>query len=475
MPINPNAAIEISAFRWVPEFAQGVVRDLRARWALEEAGLDYRVRLLDQQRPPEYLLDQPFDQVPCFSDGQVKIFETGAIVQYIGEQTEALLPQDPQGRYRAIQWTYAALNSVEPAIINLLLIDIFFAGEEWAKLRRPGAADFAKLKLKRVSEWLGDKTWLEGDRFTIGDLIMVTTLRFLRHTDLVAQFPNLDAFLKRGEARPAFQRALADQLAVYAANATPTPARRSSSMTYFEGFIAPVPEANKEAYRKHSSDVRAAVPGSRRPPDGRNRGTATCPKARSPTSAKRSMPSPTRRSSSPGSNIRTAERDAANEKFMSDPRMTEMGANMPFDGKRMIMGGFDAIVEEGSAGGAYTDGFVVPVPEGKREDYRELAAKMAKVFRQNGATRVIEAFGDDVSKGEVTDFYRAVKAEDGEGVVFSFIEWPDKATRDEAWKTIMADESLKPQGDMPFDGKRMFWGGFDKIVDTADARTPVTA
>jgi glutathione S-transferase len=217
MPVNSNAAIEITAFRWVPEFAQGVVRDLRARWALEEAGLDYRVRLLDQQRPPEYLLEQPFDQVPCFSDGKVKIFETGAIVQYIGEEHEELLPRDPQGRYRAIQWTYAALNSVEPALINLLLIDLFFTGEEWAKLRRPGAEEFAKLKLKRVSEWLGDKEWLEG-RFAIGDLIMTTTLRFLRHTDLVARFPNLAAYVKRGEARPAFKRALADQLATFAAN-----------------------------------------------------------------------------------------------------------------------------------------------------------------------------------------------------------------------------------------------------------------
>src|SRR5947199_2055328 len=206
--------ITISAFRWVPEFAQGLVRDLRARWALEEAGLDYRVRPLGQERPAEYLKEQPFDQAPCFSDGKIKIFESGAIVQYIGEQSEALLPRDPQGKYRAIQWTYAALNSVEPALINLLLIDVFFTNEEWAKLRRPGAADFAKLKLKRVSEWLGDRDWLEG-RFTIGDLIMVTTLRFLRHTDLVAQFPNLDAFLKRGEARPAFQRALADQLATF--------------------------------------------------------------------------------------------------------------------------------------------------------------------------------------------------------------------------------------------------------------------
>jgi glutathione S-transferase len=215
MAIDANASIEITAFQWVPEFAQGVVRDLRARWALEEAGLDYRVRLLSQPRPPEYLREQPFDQVPCFSDGKVRIFESGAIVQYIGEQSEALLPKDPQGRYRAIQWTYAALNSVEPAILNLLLIDVFFKGEEWASLRRPGAEEFAKLKLKRVSDWLGDKQWLEGDRFSIGDLMMVTTLRFLRHTDLVAGFPNVDAFLKRGEARPAFQRALADQLATF--------------------------------------------------------------------------------------------------------------------------------------------------------------------------------------------------------------------------------------------------------------------
>jgi len=215
MALNENAAIEITAFKLVPEFAQGVVRDLRVRWALEEAGLDYRARLLDQERPAEYLLEQPFDQVPCFNDGKVRIFETGAIVQYLGEQSEVLLPRDPQGRYRAIQWTYAALNSVEPAVLNLLLIDIFYAGEEWAKLRRPGAADFANLKLKRVSDWLGDKQWLEGDRFTIGDLLMVTVLRFLRHTDLVAGFPNLAAYQKRGEARPAFQRALADQLAAY--------------------------------------------------------------------------------------------------------------------------------------------------------------------------------------------------------------------------------------------------------------------
>lgn len=218
MPINPSAEIEITAFEWVPPLAQGLVRDLRARWALEEAGLDYRVRLFDfQQIPPEYLLEQPFNQVPAFRDGTVHICETGAIVQYVGEKSEALLPRDPQGRFRAIQWTYAALNSVEPAVMNLAIIDLFYPEEQWAKLRRPGAEEFARLKLQRVSDWLGDKDWLEG-RFTIGDLLMVTVLRILRHTNLVAEFPNLAAYLKRGEARPAFQRALSDQLAAFAAN-----------------------------------------------------------------------------------------------------------------------------------------------------------------------------------------------------------------------------------------------------------------
>jgi uncharacterized protein YbaA (DUF1428 family) len=242
-------------------------------------------------------------------------------------------------------------------------------------------------------------------------------------------------------------------------------------MTYFEGFVAAVPEANKDAYLKHASEFA---------PIGREIGVkrhveaweSDVPEGKV-TDFRKAV------DAKPNEKIvfaffeypSKAERDSTNEKFMSDPRMEDMGKNMPFDGKRMIMGGFEAIVEEGSAGGTYIDGFVVPVPEGKRDAYRELAAKMAKVFRQNGATRVIEAFGNDVSKGQVTDFYRAVKAEDGEGVVFSFIEWPDKTTRDEAWKTIMADESLKPTGEMPFAGQRMFWGGFDKIVDTAEQQT----
>lgn len=214
MPVDPNADIEISAFAWVPPFAEGLVRDLRPRWALEEIGLPYRVQLLEGERPPEYYLDQPFGQVPCYREGPLKIFESGAIVQHIGEKSEKLLPRDAVARIHAIQWTYAALNSVEPAIQNLTAIDLFYSNEEWAKLRRPGAEEFARLKLKRVADRLGDKEWLE-DHFTIGDLIMTTVLRIPRHTDLVAEQPNLAAYVDRAEQRPAFQRALADQLAVF--------------------------------------------------------------------------------------------------------------------------------------------------------------------------------------------------------------------------------------------------------------------
>jgi glutathione S-transferase len=203
----------------VPPFAQGLVRDLRARWALEEAGLDYKVRLLDvQAKPADYVKEQPFEQVPCLSDGTVHIFESGAIVQYIGEKSEAILPREHEARYRAIQWTYAALNSVEPAVQNRVLLDAFYADQEWAKLRKPSADEFARLKLKRVSDWLGDKLYLEGDRFTIGDLMMITVLRLGDKAGLLDGTPNLAAYVQRGQHRPAFQRALSDQLAAFAAN-----------------------------------------------------------------------------------------------------------------------------------------------------------------------------------------------------------------------------------------------------------------
>jgi uncharacterized protein YbaA (DUF1428 family) len=162
-----------------------------------------------------------------------------------------------------------------------------------------------------------------------------------------------------------------------------------------------------------------------------------------------------------------AARDAANEKMMSDPRMKEMGAAMPFDGKRMIYGGFETIVDErGSGAAGYTDGFVVPVPLEKKADYRALAQRMAGKFKEYGAVRVVEAWGDDVPNGEVTDYRRAVQAQDGEEVVYSYIQWPDKATRDAGWARLMEEDS-EQSTPMPFDGKRMFWGGFRPILDTA--------
>ena len=214
MPVDPNTAIEITAFKWVPDFAKGVVRDLRVRWALEEAGLDYRVRLLDAmtERPQEYFLEQPFGQVPIFVEGDLRMFETGAILLHLGERSEVLLPKDPIGKARATCWLIAALNSIEPMIFELINIDIFNRDEEWAKLRRPEAEKKVRDRLKRVSDWLGDKEHLEG-RFTVGDLMMTTVLRNLRHTMLVAEHPNLAAYQARCEARPAFQRALAAQLA----------------------------------------------------------------------------------------------------------------------------------------------------------------------------------------------------------------------------------------------------------------------
>ena len=246
-------------------------------------------------------------------------------------------------------------------------------------------------------------------------------------------------------------------------------------MTYFEGFIVPVPEANKDSYRQHAAEAAPIFQdiGVKRHfeawdsdvPEGKVTDFRMAVDAKPEEKVVFSwFEYPDR-----------ATRDAANEKMMSDPRMQEMGANMPFDGKRMIMGGFDAIVEEGSERGDYTDGFVVPVPEGNVDAYREMASKMAKVFRQHGANRVVEALSNDVPKGEVTDFYRAVKAEEGEKVVFSFIEWPDKDTRDKAWAAIMSDESLKPEGEMPFAGQRMFWGGFEPIFDTAKSREAADA
>ena len=206
--------ITISAFKWVPEFAQGLVRDLRVRWALEEAGLPYEARLLEQgdQNKPDYLALQPFGQVPFLEDDGLALFESGAIVLHIGERSETLLPKEAGARARAVQWLIAALNSIEPSIMNIALIDIFYSNEEWARLRRPGAVEFAQRRLSALSKSLGDKPYLDGDRFSAGDLMMTTVLRMLRHTDIVTSEKRLATYIECCTARPAFKRALDAQL-----------------------------------------------------------------------------------------------------------------------------------------------------------------------------------------------------------------------------------------------------------------------
>ena len=219
MPVDSTASIEVTAFRWVPDFAAGLVRDLRIRWALEEIERPYRIRLLDAMhpRPADYFCEQPFGQVPAFNDGEVQLFESGAILIHLGLQDERLLPSDLNDRMRSIAWLIAALNSVEPMLFELINIDIFNRGQDWTRERRPQVVEKIEERLKLLSEALGDKDWFE-DLFSIGNMMVVAVLRQLRHTDIVAKFPNLAALVERGEARPAFHRALSDQLAVFAEN-----------------------------------------------------------------------------------------------------------------------------------------------------------------------------------------------------------------------------------------------------------------
>jgi glutathione S-transferase len=210
--------IQVSAYRWVPDFAQGFVRDLRVRWALEEAGVPYDVSLIDvMNKGPSYCQWQPFNQVPAYRDGEVEMFESGAIVLHLAEKYEALAPRDPAGRARVTTWVLAALNSVEPAVGELGAVDLFHKGEAWTVERRPQVIAMILGRLKGLSDWLGDKDYLEG-RFTAGDLIMATVLREVDRTELLSQFPNLEAYLDRCTGRPAFQRAMEAQLAVFREN-----------------------------------------------------------------------------------------------------------------------------------------------------------------------------------------------------------------------------------------------------------------
>jgi glutathione S-transferase len=208
----------ITTFAWVPPFARGFVREIRARWAFEEVGQPYAVDLIDAPyaKSPAHRRFQPFGQVPTYSDAAVEIFESGAIVLHICETGGALIPANPAARIRAVQWLIAALNSVEPFVMSLAVNDVFEADREWSTMRRPKVIDDLNARLHDLAAALGDRTWLDGDDFTVGDLMMVSVLGGLRNTDVLDSWPTLAEYVARGEARPAHRKAMADHLAVYA-------------------------------------------------------------------------------------------------------------------------------------------------------------------------------------------------------------------------------------------------------------------
>lgn len=210
----------VTAFDWVPDFARGLVRDLKVRWAMEELGLPYDVEILPAfgERSADYLARQPFDQVPAFSDGELDLFESGAILLYLAQKHPGLLPADEALAWKSRCWLFAAYASVEPFITRLVIYDLFHADKAWAKEARVPAVAIIRQKLKRVADALGDEDWLAGT-FSVADIAMVTTLENLRGTDLVAGQPALVRYMQRAKARPAFQRALDAQMADFTGSA----------------------------------------------------------------------------------------------------------------------------------------------------------------------------------------------------------------------------------------------------------------
>jgi glutathione S-transferase len=209
--------ITITAFERSPDGGKGLARDTRVRWALEEAGLSYDVRLVSftAMKQPAHLALHPFGQIPTYEDGDLALFETGAIVFHIAEQHEALLPKDPDARARAIIWMFAAVNTVEPPILDITTARIIEGDKPWAQERLALAMDRARARLAQLSDRLGNAEWLD-DAFTAGDLMMVSVLLRFRMSGLLDEYPTLAAYVARGEARPAYQRAFAAQLAVNA-------------------------------------------------------------------------------------------------------------------------------------------------------------------------------------------------------------------------------------------------------------------
>lgn len=211
---------EVTAYEWVPGVAQGFVKDLRVRWALEEAGLPYTERLisLEQKLEAAHLARQPFAQVPVYRDDQADLFESGAIVLRIAETSNALMPGDEAARARVTSWAFAALNSVEPFVANVTSTELFFAGEAWAPGYIVKARELLDMRLTRLADWMKDRDYLEGGRFTAGDLLMASVLRDLERHDVFDSYPGLADYCARCLARPAFKRALTAQLKVFAAH-----------------------------------------------------------------------------------------------------------------------------------------------------------------------------------------------------------------------------------------------------------------
>ena len=205
----------ITAFAKSPDGGKGLARDTRVRWALEEVGQPYEVRLMSfpALKEPAHRAIHPFGQIPTYQKGDLALFETGAIVFHLAEQHQGLLPAEPDARARAISWTFAAVNTVEPPIVELSLAGIVEREESWYEGRRPLLEGRVRQRLEQLSAYLGEAEWLDGG-FSAGDLMMVSVLLRARSTGLLDEFSNLAAYLARGEARPAYQRAFAAQLAV---------------------------------------------------------------------------------------------------------------------------------------------------------------------------------------------------------------------------------------------------------------------
>lgn len=206
--------ITLTTFKWVPDFAAPLMRAFRVRWALEEAGIPYKVRQVSlgpEQKSPEHLARQPFGQAPAIEEDGLVMHESGAIALYIAERSEALMPMDRIGRQRAVAWVFSALNTIEPAVQELGSIIFFHNEAAWAKERRPQVEQFLRTRLQQLADAIGHKNYLEG-RFSIGDLMMSDVLRIIDSTGIANDYPTLKAYKERCESRPAFQRAMKDQM-----------------------------------------------------------------------------------------------------------------------------------------------------------------------------------------------------------------------------------------------------------------------